>query len=793
VYRILVILVLFVLEACSRPTAPPSVRLVDLFDVATVEGAAADEPEIPRTEWRFDLSVPSAGPDQGWKAGPGVTGLGVQEGRLTGRTTTATPIVHIKRTTGFQEFDLLHAVEIRMRASAGANLAVIFRHGGELDINEARESLQLFPWGKTPIVAGEEVLTYTLTGPFPAASPDIEYIVLQPTDAAGASFEIESIRLIFRREYLAGFPTGVAWQGAHEIYRETLVARAPESIHMDLDLPERPWLEMALATVELSPVTFRVALGDEGGEAVLLERTVTTPNRWEKASIDLTPYAGRDVALSLSLSSEKDGVIGFWGSPVVRNRGAMPGPESSEAPVEPPQGVILIMVDTLRSDHLDAYGYQRPTAPNLSALAAGGARFADGVAQATWTKVSTPSILTALYPTSHGVLEFTDRLPASAVTMAEVFRQAGYATLSFSSVLFTGKFTNLHQGFEELHESASVSDDIGAKTARTYTDRLLPWLDEHREVPFFVFFHLFDPHDPYEPARPYNTLWFDPSAKSEHETHIERVRESIQDPLMKRFGMPNEAELLEAGIDPEVYIQRQIAWYDGSIRAFDVELGRLMERLAELGLREKTLVVFVSDHGEEFLEHGRSFHGQSVYGELTRVPLMFSWPGTIPAEQVVEDTVQTIDIMPTVLELSRLPLPDGMQGQSLVPVLLTEQNGRVRKRPAISERAATRPGGGSPPPFGEESLAIVSDGWKLIHNTKGRGERPEFELYDQKKDPLDQTNLAEESAEVVERLSKQLDAWHREAMAARLEADDQVTESMSPQELERLRSLGYIQ
>jgi arylsulfatase A-like enzyme len=757
---------------------------VDLFDEAKVEGAAADEVEIPRTEWRFD------GSSAGWIAGPGVRSLAVREGKLVGRTTSATPVLYVKRTTGLQDFDLLHAVEIRMRVSAGANLSVIFRHGDELDIDEARETMQLFPWGKSPIVAGEEVLTYTLTGPFPAASTDIEYIVLQPTDASGASFEIESIRLIFRREYLAGFPTGVAWQGAQEIYRESLVARAPESIHLDLDLPERPWLEMALATVEMSPVTFRVTLTDGGGDTVLIERTVTTPNRWEKASVDLVPYAGRNVALSLSLSSEKEGVIGLWGSPVIRNSGAMPG---SGAAIEPPQGVVLIMVDTLRSDHLDAYGYERPTAPNLSGLAAGGARFADAVAQATWTKVSSPSILTSLYPTSHGVADFPDRLPASAVTLPEVFRQAGYATLSFSSVLFTGKFTNLHQGFEELHESTSVGDEIAAKTARVYTDRLLPWLDEHRDVPFFVFFHLFDPHDPYEPASPYNTLWFDSSAKSEHETDMENVKRSIQDPLMKRFGMPNEAELLEAGIDPEVYIERQIAWYDGSIRAFDVELDRLIERLRELGLEEKTLLVFVSDHGEEFLEHGASFHGQSVYGELTRVPLMFSWPGTIPADRVIEDTVETIDVMPTILELSGLTLPEGMQGQSLVPYLVTEQNGHVGKRFAISEQAALEPTGGSPPPFGKESFAIVSEGWKLIHNRKGRGERPEFELYAQKKDPLDQANLAAENAEVVERLSKQLDAWHRQAMAARLEADDQATEGMSPEELERLRSLGYIQ
>ena len=133
-YRIQIIVALFVLQACSRPGTPPSVSLVDLFDVATVEGAAAEGPELPRTEWTFDQTLPAAGPNQGWQAGPGVQTLAVREGRLTGTSTNATPIVHVTRTIGPQDFDVLHSVEVRMRASAGTNLRINFRHGDELDI-----------------------------------------------------------------------------------------------------------------------------------------------------------------------------------------------------------------------------------------------------------------------------------------------------------------------------------------------------------------------------------------------------------------------------------------------------------------------------------------------------------------------------------------------------------------------------------------------------------------------------------------------------------------------------------
>src|SRR5262249_56319409 len=122
-----------------------------------------------------------------------------------------------------------------------------------------------------------------------------------------------------------------------------------------------------------------------------------------------------------------------------------------------------------------------------------------------------PAVMTSVYPTTHGVHQIPDRLPASATTIAEVFRQAGYATVSFASVAFTGTLTNLHQGFEELHEVESTVGRAGppggtSKTAREYVDRLGDWLDHHRDVPAFVYLHFMDPHSPYDPYPPYNTL-----------------------------------------------------------------------------------------------------------------------------------------------------------------------------------------------------------------------------------------------------------------------------------------------
>ena len=435
------------------------------------------------------------------------------------------------------------------------------------------------------------------------------------------------------------------------------------------------------------------------------------------------------------------------------------------------------------------YGYERETAPLLRGLADQGVRFDRAVSQATWTKASTPSFMTSLYPLTTGVHAFADRLPSAAVTLAESYRDAGYATLALSSILFTGQFSNLHQGYEELHEAGST-ETPGPKTARAYVDRVIEWLEVHHDVPFFVYLHVFDPHDPYEPYRPYDGLWNDPAHKEAHEADLDAVREVIPDTLRRNFGMPSRDELEEVDVDPDEFITYDQGWYDGSIRAMDVEMGRLVERLRGLGLDERTLLLVTSDHGEEFFDHGQMFHGQTVYGELTNVPLFLSWPGGLTAG-VVDETVQLVDLMPTLLELSGLPPVETAQGQSLVPLLGREGRDDWTPRQAFVEKAITDDTR-SPPPRDTESYAVLEDDWKLIHNRVRSDDTPEFELYDARLDPLDLDDVAADHPDVVERLARDIERWRRVAETAVLPADAESTEGMTPEQLERLRGLGYI-
>jgi hypothetical protein len=246
--------------------------------------------------------------------------------------------------------------------------------------------------------------------------------LIRPTDAAGAEIEIESVRLIFRREHLANIPSGVSWQGFQNIFRETLVSRSPEQLTYHLRLPQQPWLDLSVATARDGPVTFKIAVqAEDHKEQLLLKQTVTTSHRWEPAPVPLEEFGGQQVTISLSAEAEEEGVLAFWGAPVIRDR--LPG-VAQPGSLETPQGVILIVGDTLRRDHLSPYGYDRSTAPYLSRMASEGVLFRDGQSQGSWTKVSVPSILTSLYPSTHGISDVMHRIPASITTLAEIYQQA---------------------------------------------------------------------------------------------------------------------------------------------------------------------------------------------------------------------------------------------------------------------------------------------------------------------------------------------------------------------------------
>lgn len=774
--------------------APTIIRLQDVFDAATVEGSPAPV-EIAPTEIRFDGS---GGFD--WEGGPGVDGLRIENDRLVGTTSDIVPFVHLERTGDIDNGDTLYAIEIRARVSANT------RFGINLSAQPPNypaivRMIQTNGW---PLVvevdASDDIQTISIianqTGNTPAAN--MRHVLLRPADEAGAEFEIESIQFEYLQEHLATIPSGIGWQGLAEQYHETIITRAPERAHFDLILPDDPWLDLSVGTLEAEPVTFRVSVAHDGESETLAEQVVSEANAWQPMPLDLAQFAGQSVELTLELAAARDNAIGFWGSPVVRNRRL-----AALSPDDPPLGVIYFVADTLRADHLTPYGYERDTSPVLARLAAEGAVALDTQAHAIWTKVATPSLHTSLYPRTHTVQRFFDLLPHTATTIAEVYREAGYATLGLSSNNFMGRATNLHQGYEEFHEPGSIDSRGGfSKSTRPFVERVIPWIEAHKDGPFFINIHVTDPHSPYPGYAPYDTMYGDDASRAAYQD----IQSRLQEAGIAGFGggpngEPKTTSFEAAGIDPAPYLEQEKNWYDGSISGMDAEIGTLIDAIDEMGLGDDVLFVFIADHGEEFLEHGGHFHLQ-IYGENSNVPFILWSPGRIEPGTVIDETLQAIDAMPTMLELSGLPIPDAAQGQSILSLLQPSQlaargvayaQERWQPVPVFTEQLRDD-NGPEPGPFPRDAYAVIEDGWKLVHNVyiPDGMEYPEYELFDHANDPLDQVDLADQYPEIVARLSQRIDDWLGYVLSVQLPAEAQSIESLSPDELRRLCSLGYI-
>lgn len=758
---------------------PPVQSLLEQWATVQIDSPTPAAPEPARAEVRFD----GTGLEARWSVIDGVAEARLEEGVLRGRTTSAQPALLLEWPTPVGVGDELWSVELRLRVSEGSRAAVhpLSDHGPGAEVAVRR----IDDWPiSSPIVAGDDPVTYTvkLDDVFllemPPATTDIHRLLLRPTDVEGADFAVESLRLIFRKEHLASIPSGPGWHGLGEVFRETVVSRAPETLRFAVTLPAKPWLDLAVGSIDAEPPGFHLAVARSGGEATTLaELTVESPETWQSHRLDLAPWAGETVELLLEARSEHPGALAFWGAPTVR---------SSHVDDERPQAVIVFLADTLRADHLDAWGYERATAPTLKRLAEGGTRFANTFSQATWTKASVPSILTSLYPSTSGVIDFNDRVPAAETTLAEAFRAAGYATFATSSVPFTGQLTRLHQGVEVLYELGALGDrtrGFQSKSAEHWVDRFIAWLDHHHDVPVFAFIHVMDPHSPFRPKPPHDTLWADEAAAERFAAQAEKLEPHIKSPLLRRFVAPSRQELAAAGVDEASFVATEKAWYDGSIHGLDAQLARLVERLEHHQLSERTVLAFVSDHGEEFLEHDRHWHGQTVYGEVTRVPLVL-WGRGVSAGQVIEETVQALDLMPTLLDLAGLEKPERLQGRSLVP-LWTREGDSGRSRPAFSEHHDHGESGDI------ASFAIVDEGFKLVWHVGAVPEVAEFELFAVSADPLDQHDVAAEHPEVVERLAVKLRRWREWSVGQRLDPEA-ANSDLSAAELEQLRSLGYL-
>jgi arylsulfatase A-like enzyme len=414
--------------------------------------------------------------------------------------------------------------------------------------------------------------------------------------------------------------------------------------------------------------------------------------------------------------------------------------------------VVFVLVDTLRADHLGTYGYERPTSPNIDAIAKQGYVFEQVRSVCNWTNPTIASLFTGLYPQSiFRPAQHKDAvqlvLPDSITTMAEALKARGYRTAALVDHPGINQRRGYAQGFEDYTQlslkganRAPWATTAASHIASAVSDTIAGFGDD----PFFLYLHLIYPHAPYDAPRPFSHM----------------------------FGAPHQA--IDQSQRAEI-----INSYDGEIRYTDKLLGKVFADLEARGLDEDTYFVITSDHGEGFWEHGSFEHGTRLFDEVLHVPLILIPPGGLDDMQRVPDPVSNIDLFPTILELAGAPLSGAEHGRSLTR-FFTDSPLQV---PVSQEHFME-----SPHSLDIEAMAVSDGRFKLVRSP-GLPESQQM-LFDLEADPGERRNLMSQLPEQADRLKRAL-REHVRDVESRREAIGVEERAADPDVIEALQALGY--
>lgn len=434
--------------------------------------------------------------------------------------------------------------------------------------------------------------------------------------------------------------------------------------------------------------------------------------------------------------------------------------------------VILLSFDTLRADHLGSFGYLRPTTPNLDMFAREGVLFTQAVTSASWTWPAHHSLFTGLYPSAHLGKSYAYYASSS---LMEVLAENGYFTVGITGSGVMSYVFGFHKGFHRFTEFESIRNDINPTgswehedgTPKIFDDAI-DWLEANRDIKFLMFIHNLECHDPYEDTR---------------------------------FVNPdNEGSLIEM----------RKALYDGDIRRLDDLFGQFLEKLDSLNLLSNTIIVVISDHGEEFYDHfseednlRKRFnklvpqistvdHGHTLFDEILRIPVVFHVPSIEPKKNILENQISIVDVMPTILDCLRISFEGRVQGTSLLDLMTTGE--RKDDPPAISEFIL----------FGPEQKAVRLNGYKYIYTEHPQKDAyfadiPKYAFYDLTKDPEEKNNIYHQKEKLAKEYHKILQQTLEESSLIKesfmkTQAADKAQLSSSKEEIANtLRALGYLQ
>ena len=806
--------VFFILSAillgfsCSSPeseqavlTAEFPLHLEEHLEAARIEGSEVPEDVPTAVEWSFDEAQPD------WK--PAIPINQTTKPVKVIRTEDALRVIlnesnfnPKKKPAGGIYIDLPgwhpgHWAYIQVRARASEKIRD-FIIGFNLEEKPATPPAYPCPFRTrsedVPVITDGSVQTYLIRTDCDYTSrmalPEqwqqlgIWFIASEP-----ASIDILSISVIPKEASYSGSPIGISTEVRNSTFCRTLYTHTPVKLKYKVQVPNAGRLDVGLGVVrEDVPVTFRITTKSKGRETVsLLEEVYADQENWAQRSMDLSRMSGQVVTLCLEADAERVGAVALWSAPTLT------GTRSSNKP-----NIIFYIIDGAGADHMSVYGYNRRTTPNLERLADEGAIFEYAFSNSTWTKVSNPSFMTSLHNSVlGGYRSNSDPLPDQAVSMAQHLHRAGYQTGVFAANSFAGITNSLDRGVDILREDLFEHRSVSSKELN---EHFWKWRTIYPGEPYWVHFQSTDIHGPsWKPVAPFAGLFISPEQRQtffEWQLQMEAAGD--------RWGFPYSEVWAKTGISPIAFSYALLGLYDELMAHNDHQIGQLVKRLKATGEWERTLFIVAADHGyasagippldplpPKWVDELPIF--ASFY---SRIPMIFVWPGKIAPDQRFNQPVSMIDMLPTILDLVGLPLPEIMQGQSLAPLLLGERD--WKQRPVIFDEFEVDRETGEL--IG--NIEVVDGQWgaslrigpeKEDEDVPLEERRPApLLLYDIWSDPYCLHSLHDQRTDLVEKYTKFLkEQWktHRE-LAKHFSRSSDIP--LTPEQLRILRSLGYI-
>jgi arylsulfatase A-like enzyme len=493
-----------------------------------------------------------------------------------------------------------------------------------------------------------------------------------------------------------------------------------------------------------APGWLRVAV--RAGGRTVWQRTLNPRalTAWRDASVELEGGGEAELHFDLRLTDRHGadippvpGLLLGIGDPVVHDLDAYGRAKT----------VVLVSIDTLRRDHVGAYGYAKPTTPRLDALAREGLVLEDAVSVSSWTLPSHLTMLTGVDPARHGGTHMKRGFNRQVPTVPALLRGTGFATRAVTSHLYVSPVYGVDEGFDRLdfHQDRRATD---------VANRAIDLIDRFGDRPLFLFLHLYDPHWHYDPPEEFRNLFAGAYA-------------GTITGLWKDFSTRTRATVSDADL------AHILALYDGEIRYADTEVGRVLDHLAARRMADNTLVVVTSDHGEEFLEHGSWEHQKTLYEEVVRIPLIVRGPGAAARRE--RTPASLLDVAPTILEWAGVAIPPSVQGRSLLRGAAGAE--------AYGETEHTTDG------THKVFLRAGADRWKAILSldpSAGTVRREEW--YDLASDPGERRSAPPAAAAADPIRARAVARWR----VGRGAGAPERAVCLTPEQAERLKALGYV-